>query len=203
MPTTDPLDEVAVANMAIDVLDDVAIADLDQGGPVAEFMRRNFGPTRDEILQQFPWPFAKKYQYVGIDSDGPPFGWDYAYTLPTDCIEPYPIRYEGKWSGNLIVYEIVGRKIYTNHEAPLPLIYKRKVTNMAEWTPLAARVLAMQLAVYGAQNITGKRSYVEKAAGMLSAAREEARLTESLSAGTPEPQSRHDIIDFRGRGFGT
>lgn len=200
--TTTSLSETAVANMAIDVLEDFPITDLDDPGPVGKFMARNFGPARDEILQAFPWPFAKKYAYVAADSADPPFGWDYAYTFPADCIKPMPLRNEGKWNGSIIVHEVVSdRRIFTNYAPPLPLLYIKRETNPARWTPLFARVLAMQLAVYGAQNITGKRSYVDKATMMLSAAWENARLAETLTAGTPERQSRSDIIDIRGVGF--
>lgn len=200
--TSAPLSETRVANMAIDVLDDFPINDLNDPGPVGKFMARNFGPTRDEILHAFPWPFARKYAWLPADTDAPPFGWDYSYTFPADCIKPLPPRKEGKWNGSLIVHEVVAdRKIYTNHAAPLPVIYIKREANPSKWSPLFARVLAMQLAVYGSQNITGKGSYTQKAMTMLSAAWENARLAESLTAGTPEPQNRHAIIDVRGVGF--
>ena len=44
MSTTDPMSEVTIANMAIDLLSDQYINSLDQDGNVPEFLALNFGP---------------------------------------------------------------------------------------------------------------------------------------------------------------
>ena len=200
MPWT-PLSETVIANMAIDVIDDSPIADLTDGTPVADFMNRNFWPVFAEILYAYPWYFARKYQYVAKDASDPPFGWDYSYTLPEDCIRPLPIRSNGVWNGPIIPSEIVGPKIYTNYNSPLPLIYISREENPGKWTPAFGRVFAMTLALYAAHNMTGKATYVDKATGLLTVAWESARLNDTLSSGTPEGQSRSALVDIRGIGL--
>ena len=199
MPWT-PLDETAIANMAIDVLDDQPIASLSVDKPVARFMNRNFWPVQSEILYTYPWYFARKYVSLPA-TDDPPFGWTYAYQLPADCVRPLPLRYNGAHDAETIPYEIVGDKIYTNAPAPLKFIYIKRVTNPALFTPPFARVFAMTLALYAAQNITGKAAYVDKVAALLRTAWDEAKLSDSLTSGTPETQSRSAIVDIRGVGL--
>ena len=199
MPWT-PLDETSIANLAIDVLDDLPIASLDIDKPVARFMKRNLWVVASEVLYDYPWSFAREYAALP-STTAPAFGWKYAYQLPSDCVRPQPLRYNGEWNAPIIPYEIVGDKIFTNAAAPLKFIYIKRVTNPALFTPPFARVLAMTLALYAAQNITGKASYVDKATMLLRTAWENGKLAETLSAGTPETQQRSDIVDIRGVGL--
>jgi hypothetical protein len=201
MATDDPLSEVAIANMAIDVLEDYPISSLTESGPVAEFMYRNFGRVRDSVQQAFPYPFSLELVNLAKDGTDPAFGWDYRYEVPSDFIAIHRLSESGTHNAPPIRHQLIGRYIHTNYDAPLPLVYIKRVTNVALWTPLAADVLAMTLAVRGAMNITGKSSYYQKASNLLAVATENARLAETLGAGTPESQNRHAIIDIRGVGM--
>lgn len=201
MTTTEPYSETSIANIAIDILDDVALTDLNQGGTVANFMARNFGPARDWLQQVYPAHFTKAYTQLAVDFTDPAFGWYYSYTPPADCIRVLPLRADGAWNGALIAYEMVGGKIYTNQSAPLNLVYIAKKTNAAQFPPAFARLLACRLALLAAQNITGKTSYVEKAKGLYDEAMEFYRLTDSLESGTPEDQYDDNIVAVRGVGI--
>lgn len=199
--TTATLSEVAVANMAVDVIDDYPLTSLDDDTKVGRFMARNFGPARDEILQRYPWHFAKKRALVAASATAPAFGWDYAYNFPDDCLKPLPLRTDGEWNGQPIPFEVESRQILTDKSGPLKLLYIRRVTAMSQWTPLAARVLANYLALLGAQNITGKSSYAEKASALLRDSLEIAKLADTLEFGSPESQYRYDILDVREGGL--
>lgn len=196
-----PLSDVGIANVAIDVIDDLPISSLDEEGVVAEWLARNYVFYRDVVLYNFPWPFAKTLVNLSAASSAPEFGWTYAYDLPSDFLRVATLRWQGKFNAPLIPHEVIGRQIHTNYAAPLPLIYIKRVTNAAQFSPGFAQVFAMTLAWFMASNITGKKSYVDKAAGMLQTAIGQATITEGLGAGTPEAQSRHDIVDVRGVGL--
>lgn len=197
MSTSDPLSEVSIANMAIDVLADEAIVDLNQEGVVAEYMSRNFGPVRDELLQMFPWNFAKTRASLA-SSGAPAFGWTYQCLIPDGCLRPLEIRCNGEFNYDPVPFEYEGDYILTDYTPPVPLIFVQRVTNTTKFSPLFARTLANRLAWYGAQNITGKTSFVNKAETMMVNVFEEGKLAESLASGTPQEQYRSDILTVRG-----
>lgn len=197
MTTSAPLDEVTIANMAIDVLSDIYINDLSEDGPVPEFMNLNFGPVRDELLQMFPWNFAKSRELVA-SSGAPAFGWKYQCLQPSDMIAPLEIRCSGEWNYDPVPFEYEGEYILTDYTPPVPLIYTRRVTNASKFSPLFARTLANRLAWYAAQTVTGKDSFITKARDMMFEAFEQGKLAESLAAGTPQEQFRSDILSVRG-----
>jgi len=41
---------------------------------------------RDEVLSDFPWPFASRQKAIVVDATESREGWEYAYTLPTDFL---------------------------------------------------------------------------------------------------------------------
>jgi hypothetical protein len=194
-------DEVDVANLAIDILDDYPIADLEEDTVVGRFMARNFWRAFDDVLYAYPWYFARARDILAADAVEPDFGWDYSYTLPSDCVRPLPLRRNGDWNDVPIPYEIEGNKLLTDQADPLYFNYISRVENPGLWTPPFVRVLAMTLAVYGAQSITGKESYSAKAEQLLAAAWERATLADTLASGTPEAQNRHNVVNIRGVGM--
>ena len=40
----------------------------------------------EATLEAFAWPFATKRVELAQDSETPPFGWDYQYPIPADCV---------------------------------------------------------------------------------------------------------------------
>lgn len=192
--------ETDVANMSVDVLDDLPVADLDEDTPIGRFLKRNFWRVYDEVLYSYPWSFAKKRAVVTRDGTAPAFGWLYRYQLPADCVRPLPPKSGGVWGNLPVQHEIEGGYLLCNFEGPLNFQYISRETNTGLWNPFFSRIVAMQLAVYAAQNITGKIGYVEKAKGLLDDAWAKVA-AESLSSGTPEPQNRSQVVDIRGVGL--
>lgn len=195
--TSAPLSEVSIANAAIDIIHDVPLAALDDDNKVGRFMARNFGLARDQILESWPWRIARARASLAADGTAPSFGWDYSYTLPTDCLKPLPLRYNGEWNGVPVPHELEGDKILCDQSGPLYFRYIKRETNVTKFTPLLARVISARLAVLASQNITGKSSYLEAAKLEFQDAWEAATLSESLANGTPEFQYRDDIIAIR------
>lgn len=148
--------------MAANALDEYHIDSLDDDHPLVRFMAREFGYIRDEVLQTYPWHFASTRYLIAVDADAPAFGWNYAYTVPAGVIRVLPLRYMGTKDGARIDCELEGGKILTNVEGPLPIRAIQRVTNIARWQPLAARVFANRLAMVGATRVTGKMQYFEK-----------------------------------------
>lgn len=201
MGTTDPISEILIANLAGDIIGEDEISSLEDPGRIARFMVRNFGPARDEILAMFPWKHAKEYAILPADATAPKFGWAYSYTLPTDQVWVLPPKEKGVWAAPTIPHEVVGDKIYTDCSAPLNVIYIKRVTDPSKFPPLFVRVLAAYLARLASLSVTGKEGYQDRAEKALMQAMDSARLQETLTSGTPEPQQDDDIVRIRGVGL--
>lgn len=157
--TSAPLSEIAVANFAIGILDDVALTSLDGTSSIARFMAREFGYVRDEVIALYPWSFAITRTALAPDSDAPAFGYTYSYTLPGDCIRVLPITTNGRPNSPRIEFVREGTKLLTDYGPVLYVRYLKRVTNPAEFDPLFARALGARLAVLASTRVTGKTSY--------------------------------------------
>lgn len=184
--TTAPLSEVGVASMAADLLDEFNFASFDEDAPLTRFFAREFGYVRDEVLQLYPWHPAKKRALLEPLADAPAFGWATAYNLPADAIRVLPLRADGYLNGNRVAFEIEDGKLLCDYTKALPIHYIYRLTNMAKWRPLMARVLASRLAMYASTRVTGKAEYFNKAQAEYNRVLFEATHADSLERGTPE-----------------
>lgn len=182
--TSAPYSEAMIASAAASLLDDLRLSSLDEETPLARFMAREFGLVRDELLRIYPWVFARKRALLSPLVTAPPFGWNYAYQLPTDYIRSGTQTDTGRKDGNEVPHEIEGRILYTNKAGAFPLKYIRRETDPAVFDPLFARALAAKLASYAATKVTGKMQYYQKAAGEFAQTMQMAAVADSLSEGT-------------------
>jgi hypothetical protein len=199
--TLQPLSEVAVANMAVTVLDDQSLSSLNEDTVLGRFMAREFGFARDELLRRYPWSFAKSRAILAPTSDAPAFGYKYKYNVPTDCLRLLPLRCDGQWNAAPVPYEYESRQVLTDEGPALKIHYIRKIVNASEFDPLFARTLGNYLAAMAAERVTGKQNYLSKAIELYNASMREARLVDSLERGPPEDQYRDDILDVRLAGY--
>ena len=111
----------------------------------AKICNLNYEQTRDSLLRSHWWRFARKSVVLALDTETPPFEWDYQYILPEDFLRVISV-YEGNMSNiNLYSYAIEGDKLLTN-ETTVSLRYIRKVTDVKEFDPLFTEVLVLRLA---------------------------------------------------------
>lgn len=182
--TLAPLSETAIANMAATTLDDIHLNSLDDDEtPLSRFIASEFGFARDELLASHVWACGKTRKKLPKLASSPAFGYDYQYQLPTDCLRIVPPRVNGLPDGKLVPYTRDGRLILTDYEAPLCLVYIKRVTNVVELDPLFARALGQYLAVLAAQRITGKESYYDKATRLFQQAIANAQQVNALEIG--------------------
>lgn len=198
MASTDqPYSETAVANMAATTLDERHVTSLDDDTSLGRFLASQFGFARDELLRLYPWTFARARAILAPKDTSPSFGWRYQYELPADCLRVLPITCDGQHNGRPVPFEREGRLVLTDAGTALRVKYVRRVTNAAEFEPLFARALGERLALLAATRITGKNSYVSKAAALYQSALDDAFRIDALDSGTTEEQNRYDIIDAR------
>jgi hypothetical protein len=202
--TSAPLTESGIASMAASMLDDFHITSLDDDSTLGRFMAREFGYVRDEVLESYPWHFAKSRKLLApTPTTSDDFGWSYKYQTPTDCLRLMPIRDHGTFNAPPVPFEWESGHILTNmppsYMGGLPIHYIRRETNPTKFTPLFARLLATKLSMLAATRVTGKASYYDKMTNAYRAAMQEAVMSDTLSRGPAEDQYGDTALNVRGR----
>ena len=91
MSMTDNAANIAVCNQSLGLLgaETITLAATTEQNYV--YCATFFDDARDEILANHRWNFAKKRAYA-LETTTPIFGWDNAFTKPTDCIKVWGIE---------------------------------------------------------------------------------------------------------------
>jgi len=158
-------DEVSVVNQALYHIGDKRIASLAETSERAKVANEFFEQTRDEVLQAYAWRFARTRTTLAALADAPAFRWTTQYQLPSDYLAlvqvndyyPYPSMSDARTYDDK-VWDVEDGKILTDLSAPLKVIYRRRITDMNAWTPLARGVLAYTLAMRFHRPLAGKGS---------------------------------------------
>ena len=91
------LSEAGLCNLALVRIGQRQLIDsLEEASVEAQTCKAVYASARDAVLGEFWWPFATKRATLALITDGERDGWEYAYSLPADCIAD-GARY--LWSG--------------------------------------------------------------------------------------------------------
>jgi hypothetical protein len=113
----------------------------------ARVMNEMYDSVRDAVLAAYPWNFAGKRATLAPDADAPDWGWNYAYTMPSDFLALNSIK-------NNPDYEFEGGKILTNEGPVLYIKYTSQVTDEGSFSALFSEVFATRLSFEGCEEIT-------------------------------------------------
>lgn len=152
---------VEVANLALDMVKEAPITDMDENRAASRWMKRNFVPTRNYVMNTQIWKFAMTRASLPEDPTPPAFEWTRRFKKPSDCFRVLPLRDGGRMDGRLIPHQVEGDYILTNAPAPLKVRYIRVVENPAEWPAHFVELVATKLAFGIAHTMTGKTSMLE------------------------------------------
>jgi hypothetical protein len=177
--------ETDICNRALDVLKEAPITSIDDQRPIGRWLKRNFAVERDALLEEAEWNFALKRASLPADSSPPAFGWDAAYTLPSDCIRLVPLTEDGQVEGRPIPHEVEGGKIFTDAPAPLKVRYVHRSENYATWPATFQKALSARLARGMAHWLTGKTSFLQIADAMYRDAMNSAWLSDAVQGTSP------------------
>lgn len=185
-----------ICNLALDLLKEAPISSLEDDRPIARWCNRNFATQRDGALSLANWNFAMKRASLTVDVTAPAFGWEYSYTLPTDCIRLLPLTYDGTSEGTPVAHEVEGGLVLTNMSSPLKVRYVRRAVNYDAYHPLFTDYLSARMARRMAHWLTGKTSFAQIAAAVMEQSWQEAWLTDAIEGDVPRPAD-NDWIDAR------
>lgn len=153
--------QTVIANMALGHLGNgQEIANLDtERTQEAIAMRRFYATARDEMLREFPWPFATGRATLGLVEEDPNDEWAFSYRYPSDCVKARRIvgslRNETRQSR--VPYKIeqdaTGILLLTDMEDAI-LEYTVREEDASLYPPDFVMALSLRLAAYTAPKLT-------------------------------------------------
>lgn len=183
---------VSIANAALIQFGADTIMDLDEPSQAARLCKSRLGDVVDAVLRAHPWNAGLARARLAADSAAPAFGFARQFTLPTD---PWCLRVL-RLDDDTIPFKVEGRKLLTDAEGPLDVLYIARLTDPAGIDALLAAAIAARLAHEIAYALTNSR---QMAADLWQAY--EARLREARSIdgqeGSPEPIEADEFLAAR------
>jgi hypothetical protein len=146
--------EAQVCNLALGLLGQKQFIDrLDERTPEAQLCRVFFVPTWKHLLSTYDWSFARKDAALALTTQTR-IGWEFAYAMPSDCIEPRRLwngeRRPGRggtipWARGAADADSAPLVLTDQEEAVL--IYTANIATVARWPASFVTAVAAQLAV--------------------------------------------------------
>lgn len=137
------------------------IQDLDSdNSKEAAACRRFYEQSRDEVLEDFDWPFAETRVSLNLVTSNPNTDWLYSYQYPSDAVRliKIPSGIRNDTQDSRIPYKVVhgtsGKLIYTDQQ-DAELIYTKRVTDVSRYTAKFRMALSLKIAGYIAARVTG------------------------------------------------
>jgi hypothetical protein len=188
-----------IMNMALDLLEEEPILSQSDNRAAVRWMNRNYGQTRNELLESHPWKFALRRAVLNAEAEQPSFGPLYSYPLPVDCVSVLPPNYGGHTNSGSMSFHREGNAVLANTSGPLLVRY---ISNDEEsFSALFKRALATSLAAKAASLITGKQTYAQLLTNMAANVTLQAQMRDSLQA-TPDHVEEEDWTRARNGDFG-
>lgn len=153
---------VDIANRALTKLGASRITSFDDGSKSAKTANAVYEIVRDAELRRHFWNFAMTRDSLAALADEPEWGFDLQYQLPSDCVRLVQVGEYFHVVANLsdasdtveVPYQVEGRKILTDLEAPLSIRYIRREEDTSLYDSLFVEAFACQLAIEMCEALT-------------------------------------------------
>ena len=176
--------DVDIANLALDLLNVDQIGSIENPETsTEETMNRWYDQTRRQALRRHPWNFAVKRTILAPDATDPEFGWESAFSLPSDYIRLTHINESVSTLDNPIpasAYTVENDKILigslsTEDTTQLRLVYVSDFTNVPKMDPTFIDYFVALLAQNVSYKFTQQNSAVERVNALMERAETRAR----------------------------
>lgn len=128
--------EVSLCNRALQMIGAGRIQSLtDPASAAARACNSLYAEIRDEVMAVHEWQFAKARQTLAQLSDGPEFGYDYAYQLPDECLRALRLHNE-LVLGKEVEFEIEGDQLLCDLESDVQLHYIKRITDPSKFSAM-------------------------------------------------------------------
>jgi hypothetical protein len=150
-----------IANRALTKLGDDRIIDLLDDTERARTINSLYNSCRDAELRAHVWNFAVQRVSLPRLASVPAFGFKFEYQLPSDSLRIIQVAEEWYWwggqdwvTGPMSQFQIEGRKLLTDYDAPLDIRYISRVDDTGLYDSLFVEAFACRLALEACERIT-------------------------------------------------
>ena len=143
--------DISVCNQALMKIGASRIAGFDEKTVQARDCEASYALSRDQVLEAFPWSFAKRRSVRTAATDTPAFGYSFQYVLPSDCLKVLSILADPS-SAEEPVWVVEGNYLLTDEEE-VYMHYTASVTDATHFSPSFIRALSLYLASLLAMSI--------------------------------------------------
>jgi len=154
-------ERVDISNAALDMIGANRITSIEDTSKEAIAVKTHYGMARDAALEAYEWSFAVKRFTPAQSSDGPEYGYDYAFKVPGDIIRVVTVDCDP----NASVTDPSEQADWTEESGYIltndSVIYCRgirRVEDEGSFTPLFVEAFVARLAMKLAVPLRGNRS---------------------------------------------
>lgn len=177
---------VGICNRALQKVGAKRITSISEDSVSARACNNCYESLRDAELQAHKWNFAIYRAELAADSPAPDWGPANSFTLPSDFLKlADPDQFDNT---SAIDYQIEGRKIFSNFDAPLYIRYVKQVTDPNEMDVLFREALACRMALELCEELTQSNSKKESLRSDYDAAIKLARRSNAFARRPQEPE---------------
>ncbi len=154
---------VSICNSALIALGEDLITSISPPDQTkrAILLAERYDPVRRSVLRNFPYKCAKQATTLALSTYVPPVTWDYAYSLPADCLRFYDLPDNDGAHWEIGQDAMAGGLLLTDEAPPLSGVYIRDLTDPTRFDPMLVDVLALELAIDLCEAITGSTTKLQ------------------------------------------
>jgi hypothetical protein len=150
-----------IANRALTKLGDDRIIDLLDDTERARTINSIYNSCRDAELRAHVWNFAVRRVALPRLITVPAFGFSFEYQIPAESLRLIQVGECWHWwslqdyiSGSTAQFQVEGRKILTDFDAPLKIRYIERIDDTGLYDALFVEAFACRLALEACERIT-------------------------------------------------
>jgi hypothetical protein len=142
---------VEICNRALDAIGVPPITAFGEETKAGGLCRRYYPQVRDEIIRSHPWNCAMARASLPALLASPAWGFSFAYQLPADCLRVLAVNADDPFCHP---WKVEGRTVVTDREAPITILYLRRLDDSGFFDPMLVSVIAARLAMELARPLT-------------------------------------------------
>lgn len=128
---------VEICNLALLKFGEITISAIDTTTNQGRALTVFYPLLRQQLIYSYQWNFALTRADISAQvATTPAFGWDYAYTLPSDCLRVV------EFYGQDVEYEIENGQLLTDSDEEIYIRYLKDVSTTGEFSPSFVDCLA-------------------------------------------------------------
>ena len=183
--------ETQIGKLALQHIGDrYDISDLTEESVEAEQVNLIFNATRDWMLRQHDWSFAKKFATPSALTGTVPNNFDFMYTYMTDAVKVNGVV-DPLNAGTKIDFEVARNssdvKVILTDAEDAQFFYTARITDPAQFDPEFTMAFSYELASRLAMPLTGDRAIMGDMAALARSMVASARVSDSNEGSTDEP----------------